>query len=141
MPRKQLKLHWVCVKSDNSTDVAVHTAMLTTEIEAPEMTEFLLVLTATSSPDEAQAIADGAVEKQLAAAVHVIGPITSTFRWNQQHETTQEWLCVIKTRQALYAEVERLIHASHSYELPGIIALPVIAGSEAYLAWYARQTQ
>ena len=105
------------------------------------MTEFILVLTATPSQDEAQAIADASVDKQLAAAVQVIGPITSTYRWNNQKEKAQEWLCVIKTRLDLYTEVERLIQAFHSYELPGILAIPVIAGSDQYLAWYMSETK
>ena len=98
--------------------------------------EFLLVLTAVGTKDEAQAIADNAIDKQLAAAVQVIGPITSTYRWKNQKETAEEWLCLIKTSKDLYQELEQSIQISHSYELPGILALPVIAGSKKYLEWY-----
>jgi periplasmic divalent cation tolerance protein len=83
------------------------------------MIQHLLILTGTSSRAEAQSIADAAVEQRLAAA--------------------EEWLCLLKTSAELYAEVERLIQSLHSYELPGILAIPIAAGSERYLEWYAQQ--
>jgi periplasmic divalent cation tolerance protein len=103
------------------------------------MMQHLLVLTGTSSRAEAQSIADAAVARRLAAAAQVIGPVTSTYRWKKQIEHAEEWLCLLKTSAELYAEVERLIQSLHSYELPGILAIPVVGGSEAYLAWYAQQ--
>lgn len=105
------------------------------------MCDIILVLTATSSQDEAQDIADACVDKQLAAAVQVIGPVTSTYRWNNEKRKTPEWLCMIKTRQSLYLEIEHLIQASHSYELPGILAIPMISGSEKYFAWLMSETK
>lgn len=54
------------------------------------MTEFILVLTATASKDEAQAIADVAVEQHVAAAVHIIGPLASTYRW----QNNTKWWCL-----------------------------------------------
>jgi periplasmic divalent cation tolerance protein len=100
------------------------------------MAEFILVLTATSSKEEAQTIADVAVDQRVAAAVQIVGPITSTYRWNDQKEQAEEWLCILKTHKDLYSEIERLIQTCHSYELPGIVALPVITGSEKYFEWF-----
>ena len=103
------------------------------------MTQYVLVLTGTSSRAEAQSIADTAVEQRLAAAVQVIGPVTSTYRWKNRMEHAEEWLCLLKTSAELYAEVERAIQTLHSYELPGILAIPVVGGSERYLDWYVQQ--
>lgn len=105
------------------------------------MTQHILVLTGTSSPVEAQSIADAAIERRLAAAVQVIGPVGSAYRWNGRVEHTEEWLCPLKTSAERYDEVERLIHSLHSYELPGILAIPIVGGSEQYLGWYARALQ
>jgi periplasmic divalent cation tolerance protein len=105
------------------------------------MTEYILVLTGTSSHDEAQAIADAAVEQRLAAAAQVIGPVTSTYRWKDRIEHAEEWLCQLKSSAELYAELEGLIQSLHSYELPGILVIPIAGGSTAYLAWYAQQLQ
>jgi periplasmic divalent cation tolerance protein len=103
------------------------------------MTEFILVLTNTPSPEEAQVIADTVVTSHLAAAVQIIGPVKSVYHWQGNLEKAEEWICLLKTSRELYPEVERTIQALHSYELPGILAIPIIAGSEPYLAWYQAQ--
>jgi periplasmic divalent cation tolerance protein len=103
------------------------------------MTQPILVLTGTSSRAEAQSIADAAVERRLAAAAQVIGPVGSTYHWKSHMEHAEEWLCLLKTSAELYAEVERVIQSLHSYEVPGILAIPIAGGSEAYLTWYIQQ--
>lgn len=101
--------------------------------------QHMLVLTGTSSRAEAQSIADAAVAQRLAAAVQVIGPVASTYRWKSRIEHAEEWLCLLKSSAELYAELERLIQSLHSYELPGILAIPIAGGSAAYLDWYIRE--
>lgn len=103
------------------------------------MSEFVLVLTNTPTLAEAQAIADAAVTTHLAAAVQIIGPVQSVYRWHGQVERAEEWICLLKTKQALYPEVERMIQTLHAYELPGILAIPVVAGGELYLSWLEGQ--
>ncbi len=105
------------------------------------MTDFLVVLTATNSKDEAQSIADALVRGRLAASVNVIGPMTSTYWWQGKVVTAEEWLCVVKTQKSCYEELEKLIKGIHSYEVPGVIALPVATGSEKYLEWILRETR
>ncbi len=93
------------------------------------------VFTTTDSEASAAQIAQALVEQNLAACVQVIGPITSTYRWEDAVETAREWLCLIKTEQARYAAVEVAIIAIHPYAVPEILAVPVTVGSAAYLAW------
>src|SRR5215475_1532295 len=104
-------------------------------------TPFILVLTGTSSRDEAQAIADAAIEQRLAAAAQVIGPVISTYRWQGQVMHAEEWLCLLKTSASLYERVEQTIRSLHSYQLPGILAISIAAGSAPYLAWFAHELQ
>lgn len=104
------------------------------------MTNSIQVLTTTARKQEAQQIAQTLVEERLAACVQILGPITSTYRWQDAIETSEEWLCLIKTRQELYAQVEAAICRVHPYEVPEILAIPVIAGSEDYLAWLQTET-
>ncbi len=99
------------------------------------MTDYIQVLTTIDDEAKAVQIARTLVEDRLAACVQVLGPMTSTYRWKGQVETSREWLCVAKTRQDLYARVEAAIRRVHSYEVPEILALPVVAGSRDYLAW------
>lgn len=101
------------------------------------MDEFIQVITTTDDRAAAQRIARGLVEARLAGCVQISGPITSIYRWQGAVEEAAEWLCLIKTTRAHYAEVEATIRCLHSYETPEILAVPVVAGSDAYLTWLA----
>jgi periplasmic divalent cation tolerance protein len=99
------------------------------------MSDYIQVVTTAGTRDDAQRIARALVEERLAACVQVAGPVTSTYRWKGQIETSEEWQCWAKTRQSLYERVEQTIRRLHPYEVPEILALPVLAGSVAYLSW------
>jgi periplasmic divalent cation tolerance protein len=99
------------------------------------MTKFIQVVTTTETKADAQAIAHAIVEKRLAGCVQIIGPITSTYWWQGEIETAEEWLCIIKSRQNLYEALEKAIREVHPYDVPEILAVPVTAGSEGYLEW------
>jgi periplasmic divalent cation tolerance protein len=109
--------------------------------ERKNMTNFIQVLTAIGSKDDAQKIAASAVGKRLAACAQVIGPITSTYWWQGAIETAEEWLCLLKTREDLYTDLEQDIRANHPYDVPEIVAMPVVAGNASYLAWILGETQ
>ena len=99
------------------------------------MIEFLQITTTTDSEELAMQIAEKLVEKKIAACVQVSGPITSTYEWKGKIENTREWYCVIKTRKNLYQKVEEAVKALHPYEVPEIIALPILEGNKDYLDW------
>jgi len=103
--------------------------------------DVLVVLTTTDKPDEAERIGRLLVEQRLAACVQVVGPIRSIYRWQGRIETAEEWQLWIKTRRPLYDRVEQTIRAEHYYDVPEILALPVEAGSAAYLGWLAGQLE
>jgi periplasmic divalent cation tolerance protein len=103
------------------------------------MTDVLQVVTTTSSQAEAQAIAELLVKRRLAACVQVSGPITSTYHWKGAIETSQEWLCVAKTRKTHYESLAAAIVEAHSYDVPEILATEVVAGSHGYLDWVAAE--
>ena len=99
------------------------------------MTDYIEVITTTEHREDADRIARALVDERLAACVQVDGPITSTYRWRGRIETGQEWRCVVKSRMCLFEQVEGVIRELHPYEVPQILAVPVVAGSSAYLAW------
>lgn len=99
------------------------------------MTEHLQVLTTIDSEAAAERIAAALVERRLAACVQVVGPISSTYRWQGEVERAREWMCVAKTTAERYPEAEAAIRELHSYEEPEIVATPIVAGSAGYLAW------
>lgn len=102
------------------------------------MDKYLQVLTTTATREDAQTIADVLVEKRLAGCVQIVGPIASTFWWEGKVERSAEWLCLIKTETRLYDALEQAIKAHHSYETPEIIAISIVAGSQAYLQWLSQ---
>lgn len=99
------------------------------------MGKFIQVLTSAGTKEDAQKIAQSVVEKRLAGCAQVIGPITSTYRWDGKLETAEEWLCIIKSRNDLYKELEKAIQQIHPYKVPEILSIPVLEGSKSYLGW------
>ena len=99
------------------------------------MKSYIQITTTTETKEQAQNIAEHLIETKLAACVQITGPITSIYRWKGKMETANEWLCLIKTREELFEQVEAAIKKMHSYETPEIIALPIIKGSKEYLTW------
>ena len=101
----------------------------------------MVVLTTTASREEADRLAGALVEQRQAACVQIVGPIGSVYRWKEQVERSEEWLCLIKTDESHYPALEAAICQQHSYEVPEIIALPITAGSTDYLAWLSKAVE
>jgi periplasmic divalent cation tolerance protein len=100
----------------------------------------ILVLTQFPDHDSAMGLARVLVTGRLAACVNVGAPVESMYHWQGQIETAQEVPVTIKTRAALYPRVEAAIRASHPFELPEIIAVPLSDGLRPYLDWLAAET-
>lgn len=103
------------------------------------MTDFIQIITTVEQQADGQALARALVERRLAGCVQIYGPVQSTYRWQGEIETAEEWLCVAKTEAALFDEVERTIRELHKYDVPEILAVPVSAGSADYLQWLRYQ--
>jgi periplasmic divalent cation tolerance protein len=103
--------------------------------------QFVQIVTTTANQDEARKIAAILVERHLAACVQIAGPIESTYRWQGKIETAIEWQCSIKARRSSFAAVEKCIREVHSYEVPEILALPVVDISGPYAQWLRDSTQ
>lgn len=99
------------------------------------MAEYLQVVTTTETRDHALEIARETVKSRTAACAQVLGPITSVFHWKGGVEEAREYLCVMKTSSESFVELEKTIRATHTYEVPEIIALPIEKGGADYLAW------
>ncbi len=97
--------------------------------------EFIQVMTTTETKEQAEAIARHLMEQKLAACVQITGPIESIYCWKDKVENAREWLCLIKTRDVFFDQIESAIKKRHSYETPEIIAVPITRGSREYLKW------
>ena len=104
------------------------------------MTDKIVVFCTCASPEEAGKIARAIVEQRLAACVNILPGIRSIYRWRGAIEDSAEVLLVIKSRRDLFERLQHAIRAVHSYEVPEIIALPVVGGLAAYLDWLEKET-
>jgi periplasmic divalent cation tolerance protein len=103
------------------------------------MTDKIVVLSTCGSPEEAEALACKLLDSHLAACVNVVAPVRSFYRWKGAIENSQECLLVIKTSRFLFDRLRLVLEEGHSYELPEILALPVLAGSPTYMEWLDKE--
>jgi periplasmic divalent cation tolerance protein len=99
------------------------------------VTDCCQVTTTVATQAAAERIAAALVEERLAACVQVAGPIGSTYRWEGAVERATEWYCHCKTTRARYPALEARVRQLHPYDIPEIIAVPIVAALPAYLAW------
>ena len=104
------------------------------------MSEYIQVVTTTDKEEDALRIARSLVEMRLAACVQVLGPVLSTYHWQGAIETNREWQCWAKSRRDLFQRIEEAIRKIHPYEVPEILAMPILAASQSYLTWLETET-
>jgi periplasmic divalent cation tolerance protein len=102
---------------------------------------YLLVQTTTDTRAEAMELSRAAVTARLAACAQVSGPVASIYWWDEVLERTEEWVIQFKLPADRYEELSAFISERHSYDEPEIVAVPVVAGSAAYLNWVRDETR
>ena len=100
----------------------------------------VVVLVTASSEAEATKIGNAAVEAGLAACANIVPNLTSLFRWKEKLSKEQEVLIILKSRLDVFQDLEEVIKRHHSFEVPEIIALPIVEGSATYLKWIIDST-
>lgn len=99
------------------------------------MSERIVVLITTGSRDEAEAMAGALVRELLAACVNILPGVTSVYRWEGEVQQDQEWLLVAKSHSEILDRLIQRVTELHSYQVPEVLALPVVGGSPTYLRW------
>lgn len=97
--------------------------------------ERIVVFITAGSEQEAQRIAELLVRERKAACVNIVPGVDSLFEWKGKLESARESLLIVKTRASLFLELVAAVKKVHSYEVPEIIALPIVGGNEDYLQW------
>ncbi len=96
---------------------------------------YIIMLVTTASKQEAEKIAQHLLEAKLIACANIVGPVCSLFRWVGKVERAEEHLVLMKTREDLFEKVAEAVRALHSYDVPEILALPIVDGSKGYVDW------
>jgi periplasmic divalent cation tolerance protein len=104
------------------------------------VTEFIQVSTTVNSKKGANRIARKLLNERVAACVQVFGPIQSRYWWKGRIELAKEWICFIKSKASDYPRIEASIRKAHPYDVPEILALPVLRGNASYLRWIRNET-
>ena len=100
-----------------------------------ENPDAIVVFVTASSQEEANKIAQLLLDRKKAACINIVPRVDSLFWWQGKLDSAQESLLIIKTKASVLTEIVNLVREAHSYEVPEIIALPVVGGSEDYLKW------
>jgi periplasmic divalent cation tolerance protein len=104
-----------------------------------KVTDKIVVFSTCDSEEQAGQIARALVEQQLAACVNILPGARSIYRWKGQVEDAAEWMLIIKSRRDLMEQLRAAIGKIHTYEVPELLAVPVVDGSESYLAWIDKE--
>jgi periplasmic divalent cation tolerance protein len=99
----------------------------------------VVVYITAGSSEEAAMLARALVTERLAACVNRVA-VESTYRWQGQIEEAPEVLLIVKTRRACLDALAAPVQALHSYTVPEMIALPIVAGWPPYLQWLAAES-
>ncbi len=105
------------------------------------MSNYIVIYITTGSVNEAKKIGRALVEEKLAACSNIIFPIRSIYSWQEKICDDKEALMVLKTRKKLFNQIVKRVEKLHSYDVPEIIAMPIIEGSSKYLSWLNEETK
>jgi periplasmic divalent cation tolerance protein len=100
----------------------------------------IVVIFCTIPAAESEAMARSLIESRLVACVNVT-PVHSYYLWKGEFCSESEHLLIVKTKKSMAEATIAAIKSLHSYDLPEIIALPIVAGYAPYLAWVHAETK
>ncbi len=103
------------------------------------MTDKIVVFSTCGSAEEAEKIAQALVEARVAACVTIVPGARSVYRWQGAVESSDEFLLMIKSSRGLFDALRLALEAAHSYEVPEMLALPVVEGAPNYMNWLEGQ--
>ncbi len=96
---------------------------------------YLIVIMTAPNKEEAKKIVRTLLEERLIACGNILDPVSSLFWWKGKIEEEKEVLVLMKSNETLFKKLSKRVTELHSYEVPEILALPIVAGSQAYLDW------
>lgn len=95
----------------------------------------IVVFITAANRKEADLISEALVKRKLVACVNITERVESVFWWKGKVEHAKELLLMAKSRKSKFSQIVKAVKSLHSYDVPEIIALPVVCGSDTYLRW------
>ena len=102
---------------------------------------YIVIFITTGDNEEADRISNALLKARQAACVSILPQVDSHFWWQKKLDSASECLLIVKTRESLLPEIIKTVRKLHSYEVPEIIALPIIGGSQEYLDWIEHEVK
>ena len=96
---------------------------------------YILVFMAAASEAEAQKVSLMLLEKHLIACANILGPVESMFWWQGKIDTAKEYYVIMKSDEKLFKKLSETVKKVHSYDVPEILAVPIVKGWQPYLRW------
>ena len=115
--------------------------MTTSPLDAAQPGEFVVVFVTVPNAEVATNLAKTLVAEKLVACVNILPGLRSIYAWEGKVCDEEEVLCVLKTRRTLFTAVRERVTTLHPYQVPEIIALPIVDGSAKYLDWLRDETR
>jgi len=106
-----------------------------------ENRENVVIFITTDTDEEAHKVAEALLKNRDAACVNIVPRINSLFWWQDRLDSAQESLLIVKSKASLLSEIVRLVKEVHSYDVPEVIALPIIGGNPDYLEWISKEVK
>ena len=102
---------------------------------------YVVVIMTTSNKEEAEKIVRSLLKEKLIACANIVGPVSSLFWWQEKIDEENEFLVFMKSHKSLFKKLSEKVTEIHSYDVPEIIAFPIIEGSPPYLDWLKTSLQ
>ena len=96
---------------------------------------YVIVMVTTANREEAEKIACHLLDEKLIACANILGPVSSLFWWAGKIDRAEERILLMKSRLTLFEKLSEKVKSLHSYEVPEILALPIVKGSQDYMKW------
>ncbi len=106
-----------------------------------ENKENVVIFITTGTDEEAHRIANMLLNQKKVACVNILPKVRSLFWWQGKLDSAQESLLIVKTRASLLSEIVSMVREVHSYDVPEVIALPIIGGNPDYLEWIGKEVK
>jgi len=102
---------------------------------------YIFVVMTAANMEEAVKIVRCLLDERLIACANIVGPVSSLFWWEGKIDEASEFLVFMKSHRSLFKRISERVKEIHSYQVPEVIALPIIEGSPPYLEWLGASLQ